>query len=150
MYAYEPRPARFLEIYHCGAWKVKVYGLSVKGEAISPSFVRAACSHLKGWLAQSENYALPTYDLATLILHEGREGNFAIINWWIGENMLQNHVYYSTYEDPDNFSMFSDRGIQLCVWELEVVWFEREAWIRHVLMKHEQPDYEAYLRDIKI
>jgi hypothetical protein len=33
-----------------------------------------------------------------------------------------------------------------CVWELEVVAFEREAWLRHVLGLRE-PDMAGYLTD---
>ena len=79
-------------------------------------------------------YGLETYGIATLIIHKGKEGCFAIINWWIDENMLQNHVYLARNETPDDFAVYSDKGIMTCVWEMAVLWYE-----------HKQPDVESYL-----
>jgi hypothetical protein len=104
-----------------------------------------AKKHLPVWLAESRNYALTTYNIATLILHEGKEGYFAIINWWIDDNMLQNHVYLSTFAKPDEFTLFSGGGMMTCVWELAVIWFEREAWVEHILKQAGKPDVAGYL-----
>jgi len=33
----------------------------------------------------------------------------------------------------------------VCVWDLRLQSFEREAWIKHVLRKLTAPDFEGYL-----
>ena len=144
--AYQPRPIRFLELYQHEDWTLKIYSISKQRERVDAAHVEHAKTYLSEWLAPSSAYGLETYKLATLIVHEGKEGCFAIINWWTDDNMLQNFAYLKQKGEKD-FTLFSDRGIALCVWEMEVCWHERKAWIKHVLMQHEHPDVEAYLND---
>ena len=59
--------------------------------------------------------------------------------------MLQHYVYLSNAESDENFVLYAEKEVITCVWELEVLWFERNAWVKHVLMKNESPDFENYL-----
>ncbi|MBL0355910.1 MAG: hypothetical protein IPP72_03055 [Chitinophagaceae bacterium] len=142
---YKIRPIRFLKIIEHDEWKVKLYSISCKSEKVSDESVFHAVSNLSHWLVKSKIYPLDTYKIATLIIHEWRGGCFAVINWWIDQNMLQQFVYLATNKKPTKFKLYSDRGIMTCVWELAVLWFERNAWVKHVLCKSENPDIDAYL-----
>lgn len=142
---YQTRPVRFLGLRQLYGWQIKLYSISARAEYVRPELVDEALRQLPVWLENHRNYPLELYRLGTLILHEGRDGNFAILNWWIDENMLQNHVYFSPEEAPYQFSLLSDKGMMSCVWELAVLWFERNAWVEHVLQHPEQPRLEAYL-----
>lgn len=143
--AYKARSIRFLEIISHKAWKIKLYCIAVDKEFVLQEHIQNAKQNLDQWLSKSELYNLETYQTATLILHKGKEGCFAIINWWIDENMLQNFVYL--LNNNNEFKLFSDKGIITCVWELAIIWHERNAWVKHVLMKNEQPDFNAYLNE---
>lgn len=123
-----------------------MYSISINGPLVSDKNIGLVKSQLENWLSKSQLHHLPTYRIATLIIHEGREGCFAIINWWIDENMLQNFVYLKKDGDTD-FVLLSDTGITTCVWELAVWWHERNAWVNHVMLNHQHPDFEAYLQD---
>jgi hypothetical protein len=35
----------------------------------------------------------------------------------------------------------------VCVWDLALQSFERAAWIKHVLLKADAPDFAGYLSD---
>ena len=118
---YTTRPIRFLEVYECENWKIKIYSISVHREYVKSETVKIAKSNISEWLKNAANYPLETYQIATLILHEGKEGCFAIINWWIDDNMLQQFVYLSNNIDPNEFKLYSDKGIITCVWELEII-----------------------------
>lgn len=142
---YQTRPIRFIELYQHQDWKIKIYSISIKNERFSSTHIELAKQQLNEWLKLSKNYPLTTYKIATLIIHEGKEGCFAILNWWIDDNMLQNHVFVATYKNPNHFKLFSDKGIITCVWELAVIWFERNAWVEHVLKQSGQPNFDAYL-----
>ncbi len=146
MVAYRPRPIRFLEVFQHKDWAIKIYSISSKNEQVDELDVAFAKENLDIWLRQSKVYDLATYKIATLILHEFNGGCFAIINWWTDENMLQNFVYLKTNEAAE-FVLYSDKGISTCVWEMAVWWHERNAWVKHILMKHEKPDFEAYLME---
>lgn len=143
---YKPRPIRFLELYEYNNWRIKIYSISNYNEFVEPKTVELAKTHFGKWLLNSQNYPLDIYNITTVILHEGKEGCFALINWWIDENMMQNHVYLLCKENGNDFKAYSDKGIMACVWELEVIWFERNNWVQHVLSKAPHPDYDSYLK----
>ncbi len=144
--AYKPRAIRFLELYQHEDWTLKVYSISISKERVDAGDVKIAKSYLSEWLLKSKAYQLETYKMATLILHEFNAGCFAVINWWIDKNMLQNFVYLKK-SNKSNFEIYSDRGITTCVWEMAIWWHERNAWIKHVLLRNENPDVEGYLND---
>lgn len=143
---YKPRPIRFIEIHEQEDWKIKIYSISVRNEFVKTKMIELAKKYLSEWLRNSTNYSLQTYKIATLILHEGKDGSYAIIDWWIGENMMQNHVYFLKENGSAVFEEYSDKGIFSCVWELEVLWFERNKWVKYVLSKAPKPDYSGYLK----
>lgn len=144
---YKTRPVRFIDLYHHDGWVIKMYGISVVNEVVSQSNISNARNQLTKWLENTKLYPLETYNIATLILHEGKEGCFAIINWWIDESMLQQFVYLAKKESPDVFEIYSDKGIITCVWEMAILWFERNAWVKHILMNAQNPDTAAYLAE---
>lgn len=142
---YSTRPVRFVEIHLHKDWKIKVYSISIKNETVSQENIDTAKQNLDHWLSGSKITGLKNYKIATLILHEGKGGCFAIINWWVDENMLQNFVYLK--QDSSNYKIISDKGIITCVWEMAVLWYERCSWVRHVLKNPEAPNFTAYLND---
>ncbi len=137
---YKKRPVRFLEIIQVNGWQIKVYSISVRQPVVDASWIELVRQQLPEWLNKTGNHTLPTYKIATLILHEGREGCFAIISWWVDENMLQLFVYLADYNTTTSFKLFSDNGIVTCVWEMAVLWFERNAWVNCVLKNPGDPD----------
>lgn len=139
------RPVRFQELFCCDGWTIKLYIMSVHPEFNAAESIAAAKAALPLWLKNAANYPLAHFKIATLLLHECREGVFAITSWWIDENMLQVHVYLDAAGKAAGFNLFSDRGIVTCVWEMAVLWFERNAWVEHVLLKPATPDFDAYL-----
>lgn len=142
---YKSRAIRFLEIHEQDGWKIKIYSISAKSLTVNTKYVETAKQQLSQWLSKHNIYALATYNVATLILHEGKEGCFAIVNWWTDENMLQHYVFFASNENETGFKSFADNSIITCVWELEVLWFERNAWVEYVLQNPDNPDIKAYL-----
>ncbi len=144
-YPYNQRPIRFLEIYQHNDWQIKIYSISIHNEFVKKGNSDIVKTYLSEWLQQADNYSLNTYNISTLIIHEYKNGCYAIINWWIDENMLQQFVYLATTDSPSEFILYSDKGIITCVWEMAVLWFERNNWVENVLMKAPNPDLKKYL-----
>ena len=144
---YRTRPVKFIEVLSCGEWQVKIYSISLNNPVVNEQSLNAAKQMLPVWLEKHNIYELDTYQVATLILHEGKEGCFVIINWWIDENMLQQFVYLETYTAPGIYNLYSDNGIFTCVWEMAVLWFERNAWVEKVLKQPQHPQaIQQYLQ----
>jgi hypothetical protein len=145
MTKYTKRPIRFLEVHRVNDWRVKIYSISNRSEVVSKENLAYGKANIENWLKNSSLTNLKNYKIATLMLHEGKEGCFAILNWWIDESMIQQFIYLADKSNPSEFRIYSGTGIITCVWELSVIWFERNAWVEHVLLKSENPDFEAYL-----
>lgn len=131
--AYQTRSIRFLGLEKHEKWTIKVYSISSKNEYADQNLITAAKTNLPHWLDKASIHSLPNYQVATLIIHEGREAGFAIVSWWVDENMLQLFAYSSSTANPHQFQLISDKGIVSCVWEMAVLWFERNAWVEEVL-----------------
>ncbi len=56
-------------------------------------------------------------------------------------------VFLSRSNDPDTLTPAKSSDSSVCVWDLRLQFFEREAWIKHVLRKANAPDFQAYLED---
>lgn len=147
MTPYQTRPVHFLQVLDCAGWKIKLYHITAYSENSNNQWVSLATSHLDKWLQQRWDFGLASYYVATLVVHQGREGCFAILSWWTDENMLQLQAYKAGYEGDPEFRLISDKGLVSCVWELAVLWHERNAWVQHILQKSIAPDFDAYLND---
>ncbi len=141
---YTERPIRFLEVWSHAGWRLKVYSISSKREVCRLDLVAAAKD------VATENLPHPAlsperYGLGTLIIHEGNDANFVLLDHWAGENMLHHQVFASSLEWPLELADASHTKLAMCVWELHVLAFERQAWIDTVLRQPEQPDFDGYL-----
>ena len=70
------------------------------------------------------------------IAHQGRSVAMALVYWWAEENEVHRRAYAGRALEP-----LTDTGMA-CVWELEVIDFERRAWLEDVLIND---DVDAYL-----
>lgn len=143
---FKPRVTGFMGLQKCNDWTLKCYGISIIKKPLGKEMLIGIKKYLPGWLKNAGLTDLPVYKAGTLILHEGKEGCFAIICWWAGENMLQLFTYLARNEKPGIFELISDKGIVCCVWEMEVLWFERNAWVEEVMKQKDNPQaLENYL-----
>jgi len=67
-----------------------------------------------------------------LIAHQGRDANYAVLGWWDRENELPLRIFVSLDRRPESWRSAAD-GESICVWDIEVVWAEREAYVATVL-----------------
>jgi hypothetical protein len=144
MTAYEPRPIRFLDLWHVDDWRIKLYGIAYARSQPRPELVAAA----KG-IASQHLRSLPSglrhYHLGFLGVHDGRTSNFVFLDFWADENELHHHVFVSPTAQPDEFTYVTPTGLSACVWDLRLQAFERDAWVAHVLQQSASPDFDGYL-----
>ena len=141
---YKPRKVDFHQLAEVNGWRVKVYTITHKVSFTSNEALEHAISNLPHWLEKSKEMSLPTYNSAFLIVHEGRDGIWTLINWWIGGEMLQSRTYFTNFSQPDQFTRTLKEGFMACVWELAVISFERAMWVEYILKKADQPDFTGY------
>lgn len=145
---YQPRKIAFRELLQMDQWSIKVYTIAKTGDFHHPAFYKAVRAQLPAWLALENSFNAEHERVAFLIVHSGTEGIFSLINWWVGTNMLNTHIFMTPREEPMAFAKISGDGLAPCIWELEVINHERLAWMQHVLKAAPQSDVSAYLSDV--
>lgn len=75
------------------------------------------------------------------IAHRGVSAALTIVYWWANENELHADFSVAPLDEPGALGPYESTGIT-CVWELEVIDFERRAWLDDVLI---DGDVDAYL-----
>jgi hypothetical protein len=106
---YKPRPIRFLRLAELNDWRVKVYGISARQEQPDSKFTLAAEKLAQEQLPRPA-MSKGRYGVGIVIAHEGRDGNYVLVSWWIEENLLQHHVYFSPATPHSHLSTFHRLG----------------------------------------
>jgi hypothetical protein len=140
---YKPRHVRFIRREDVEGWQLKLYGIAVNGQEPRPDFV-AATRDLAAQVLPQPPAGEDLYGVGFAIAHDARSVGIALIYFWKSENELHQRIYVSPKDDPAAFAPVDNQPAG-CVWELEVVDFERRAWLEDVLSNPAGPDLEAYL-----
>ncbi|HTI14552.1 MAG TPA: hypothetical protein VL461_08300 [Dictyobacter sp.] len=141
---YKKRPIRFLELWESHGWRIKIYGISTQAEYPPDTLVQTAKKIAQQQLPQpavTDKY----YGIAYIIVHEGENGDYVLVDWWYDQDIVQHHNYGAP-KGSNTLKYHWPSGPGFCVWELAICWFEREAWLETVLKHPQHPDIEGYLQ----
>lgn len=127
--SYEPRRIAFLGRED----RVKHYGIAVGGGQARPALTDAT--------RRAAARTIPPGAVGFTIAHDAAAAALAIAYWWANENEIHARYFSAPADDPAALVPVKDTGMA-CVWELEVIDFERRAWLHDVL---ENSDVAAYL-----
>ena len=148
---YQKRTIKFEEVYKTSeGWSIKIYTISKTNSFNHIMFYENVKMQLPKWLSLKNSFDSNNDKIGFLILHSGTEGIFSLINWWVGKNMLNTHIFMTAPEKPNEFTKISSDGLAPCVWELEVINHERISWTNNVLKQMSNPNYQKYLEDVII
>ena len=129
---YRPRLSYNLNDWH-DPQQIKLYAIAADGQSLDtrPFLQRLATLKAERGLDWAQ---LPAF----AIFHRGASLLYLVLCWWGNDNELFNSVSVLTengwVEDPQRYSF--------CVYDLEVIWFERAAFIAHIDCAN--PDLHAY------
>jgi hypothetical protein len=146
--AYRPRRVLSRGVRATDGWRLKTY-MIVYGDS-TPDWNRfedgiAAARSLSLWLPEPP--ARPgRFGLGFVIGHQGRSSDYLVLKWWDNENELPGRVLIHD-RIPHAPWRPARIGEDVCVWDIAVIWHERNVFIRTVLARTGEPDAEAYLAD---
>lgn len=126
---YEPRNIAFLE----REGRVKHYGISGHDRLPRPALVEAT--------REAARTTIPGGALGFTIAHDAATAGLALVYWWANENEIHARFFAAPREDPGALEPYPGTGMS-CVWELEIIDFERRAYLEDVL---KNDDIDAYL-----
>jgi hypothetical protein len=145
MHPYAPRQIRFHGLRIVGGWRLKLYSVRYEPDEISWEAFAPGLA-----LAESALTDLPVTPerpgVGFLIAHRGRVGNYAVLAWWDRENELPLRIFVSPDGRPESWRP-GTASESVCVWDLEILWHERQAYVTTVLAPT-GPDIAGYLERV--
>jgi hypothetical protein len=138
---YQTRPVRFLELWQESGWRIKVYGISHQRPAPRQDFVVAAKQVARERLPHAQEDG--RHGVGYLGAHEGEGNCFAFFGWWAKRYELNHFLYRAPLDRPDAL-VPAPTGLVGCVWDLQLIAFERQAWLS-ALLAHPEPSLDGYL-----
>jgi len=146
---FKQRAIKFDGLIKVRDWSVKLYTITNRKNFESVDILSNVKLNLPSILKYTEVLNLDLYNIGFLMLHEGREGVWIIFSWWVDGEIVQSKVLFSEFHKPNVItdSPYAPSSL-ICVWELEVVAYERAAWIKHILLNADKPLFDDYLTDV--
>lgn len=131
----ERRPIAWRGVERLGACDFKIYAMSVPG-FVPPEPLLAAARPATAAFARSS----PGSAAGFLLLHRARPACFVLAHVWDGVDLIQQY-WTSSHDRPHRLRPHRANAIG-CLWELEVISFERDQW---AATYGEPADVESYL-----
>lgn len=138
---YRNRPIWPIEVVNLSGWQIKFYGMCAVGAGVKPTLINTA----REFLIDSARFDASTgYGFS--ILHRGEEAIWLLLDWW-EQDILHQRLFWSDIDGEVVFHEGPPKNELACVWELQVIAHERDAWVKHVMTDPTDADYNAYLLD---
>jgi hypothetical protein len=131
MHPFAPRRIDFHGLRSFGDWRLKQYSVlygpgPIDWDAFAPSLALVEAALPQPAITPSRP------GVGFLISHQGRTGNYAVLCWWDRENELPIRVFVSPDRGLQGWRQ-SEASESICVWDLEILWAESEAYVSTVL-----------------
>jgi hypothetical protein len=143
MEPYAPRQIHSLELVQAGSWDLKQYAV-VYGAAVFD------LARFHGGLALALQ-SLPTPaqtderpGVGFVIYHQGKVMDYVVLAWWDRENELPLRVFVN--ERNASAWRAAQGSESICVWDLEIIWAERNAYSETILRARPALPRQAYLQ----
>ncbi|WP_371156871.1 hypothetical protein [Jannaschia sp. 2305UL9-9] len=122
---------------------VKMHWIDAQGAATPPaSLLSEAWRTVADTLPDAMATEGGSEGAAFCILHRGDQGVWLLMDWWAHQDILCQCLARSDLGE-DLFEPVDHRPLMACVWELEVIEEERQAWIAHMMQA--DPNRAAWL-----
>jgi hypothetical protein len=135
---YEPRSISLL----ARDGQLKHYGIAVHERVPRPALAEAT--------RRVALEVVPEGASGFTIAHDAATAGLALVFWWANENELHQQTFAAPLDDPGGLERADGTGMA-CVWELEVIDFERRAWLEDVLKADDLRRYqERALEEVEL
>ncbi len=131
MRPYQRRPIRALGLLRHERWWLRSFTILAAPLANPLRSFRPAIDRLLSMLPSPASTP-QRIGAGFLVLHHGREADYAVLGWWDNENelplrlLIRDHGARTRWRRPRPAE-------SVCVWDLEVIWAERNAYIETAL-----------------
>lgn len=141
---YRPRPIRFLRVAEDRGWRLKVYSIIYGADPLDETAyqhgLRLAFDDALPQPAVTEHRP----GVGFVICHQGRGIHYLVVCWWDNENELFTRVFLRSFDETATWEPAEGRGAP-CVWDQQIIAFERDAYVQTVLSESVHLDCNAYV-----
>lgn len=139
------RPVRPRAVMAHMGWRLKPYDITLPGEELDEDdFSRALAGAIADLPLPAVSEARP--GVGFVIRHQGRGWSYLVLCWWDRENELPMRIW-TRKREPDAHWAPAGPDQSICVWDAQVLDFERGAYVENVLAHPDQPNIDAYLAE---
>ncbi len=142
MTSYSAREFRYLGETALPHWELKRYQIEKPGRP--PLGIADWAIAIE--LADSVLNAQAAGGYAFCILHRATEGDYLLLDWWSKQNVLNNRVFFRAINET-RFADQRHEAWSACVWELQVIEAERQAWVASALSGDTGKYLQLHLKD---
>ncbi len=140
------RVIRFTGVVMLRGTRFKRYDITARGVPVDEaSYGRGAVAAEE--LLPREAVGPERPGVGVMIRHTGAGMEYLVVCWWDNQNELITRVLVRGEGAGGGEWRDGAGSYSFCVWDMEVMWHERNAYVRHVMSPESAPDIEAYLRD---
>ena len=88
------------------------------------------------------------HGIGFVLVHYARDGNYLLVSRWYGGNMLKHELFVLSHAAQGwQAEPLVSTKIVACVWELQVITFERQAWVSTAMTKGGTEDsFQSYFK----
>ncbi|MEN8375023.1 MAG: isochorismatase [Gemmatimonadota bacterium] len=137
---YTPRPITPVGLWAVDGWRLKAYSITLPGAPLAADLEAGARAAAELLLRAGTEHE--TYGVGFVGIHQGRGFNQVFIDRWANRNELLHDVFVSDERRPGELRPAPPGHNSVCLWDLALQTFERDAWIA-TAMAH--GGLEAYL-----
>ena len=142
---YQKRSIKHLELWEDNGWRIKLYGITHESRQSEPELIAAAKAAAKEHLPQPAVNP-HRYGLGFIGIHQGRSYDFVFICYWNYDTELKHISLMRASSSSTLLEPVGEQELSNDVWDLRVLAFERDAWVKHVLSA-DTADADAYLAE---
>ena len=128
---FAPRPIVAHDALAHGDWRLKRYAIALGDAPVDWDAFDDGVAMALATLPQPAR-APGRPGAGFVIAHRGRGADYVVLGWWSEENELPVHVVRRD-QAPHAAWRAAREGESFCVWDLQVIAFERDAWVATVL-----------------
>lgn len=126
---FAPRSVRVLPAFEVGGWRLKPYRVLGRESDAPETFEESGLDAILSELPeQAEAPGRP--GLGFLIEHLATPLDYIVLCWWQNNNEMITRILVREAGSPWRPT---DGSESFCVWDLDIMWFERNAFIRTML-----------------
>ena len=140
---YRPRNTRFVGVVQLDGFRLKHYAIVHGTGKFKPERFAAGVALAPDTLPRPAVTPVRP-GVGLLITHQGNGADYVVVAWWDRENELPIRVIVN-----DGNGWRAATGTEsVCVWDLEVFWHERQAYVATVLDPDAEEPLQAYLETV--